>query len=110
MGDDDDDKIIDEYAADEDERKNDIDDDHNGDEDEGERLGKKKEKADPEMPEYDDSLKQLIEAADKARAEFENIDKTVRELENEKSDLEAYIKFDFGPQEEFSSLKGECYE
>jgi len=66
--------------------------------------------SDEQMPEYDESLKQMIEVADKARSAFDEADKAVRQLENEKKDLDDYMQLDMGTHEEFSALKGECYE
>jgi len=71
---------------------------------------KKDEEKPGERPDYDASTKHLIEAADNARSHFDSIDKSVRDLESEKKDLEEYLGFDFGSNEEFSALKGQCYE
>jgi len=86
------------------------DDDDEDDDDEGVRKRKPIEEKDEAMPEYDENVKQIIGVADKARTEFEEADKAVRELEREKRDLDEYMKEDFGLHEEFSPLKGQCFE
>ena len=62
------------------------------------------------MPPWDEATRQLIEVADKARGDFNSADRAVRELESEKKDLEDYMQSDFGAHEEFSALKGNCYD
>ncbi|BFY99147.1 hypothetical protein BsWGS_02186 [Bradybaena similaris] len=62
------------------------------------------------MPEYDDETKKLIEVADEARRKFEDADKKFKDLENEINAIKKYLELDLGPQEEFSALKGQCFE
>jgi len=71
---------------------------------------KDEEEEEEQMPEYDESLKHLIALADKARSDFDSTEKHVRELEKEKKELDDYLKLDMGKEDEFSALKGKCFE
>lgn len=64
----------------------------------------------PTEPEYDDETKRLIEVATKARDEFEAAQRELRDLEAEKRQIEELLNKDYGPQEEFAILNGECFE
>lgn len=63
-----------------------------------------------QMPEYDEVTKALIEAAESARRAFDEVDKEVRDLEAEQTTINEYFKIDFGQENEFAALKGECFE
>lgn len=90
---------------DEDEDEDDEDEEHNDRKGKDETINK-----DENMPDYDSEVQKLIASADNARTLFDGIDKSVKELEREKKDLEEFVSLDFGQDEEFSALKGECYE
>ncbi|XP_041359003.1 glucosidase 2 subunit beta-like isoform X2 [Gigantopelta aegis] len=62
------------------------------------------------MPEYDEETKRLIEAADAARQKYDDVDKKVRDIENEISGLKKYLETDFGPEQEFAFLENQCFE
>ncbi|XP_062975219.1 glucosidase 2 subunit beta isoform X1 [Elgaria multicarinata webbii] len=62
------------------------------------------------MPPYDEATQALIEAAQKARDQFEEVEKSLKEMEESIRSLEKEITFDFGPHGEFSYLYGQCYE
>lgn len=62
------------------------------------------------MPPYDEATQALIDAAQKAREQFEEIEKSLKEMEESIRSLEKEITFDFGPHREFSYLYGQCYE
>lgn len=59
--------------------------------------------------EYDPETQKLIEEANAARNEYLEADRTVREIESEIRDVEALIHKDYGIEEEYASLDGECY-
>jgi len=61
-------------------------------------------------PDYDEATRVLIEAADTARQNFDEAEKEVRGLESEQTTLNDYLKIDFGSEDEFAALKGECFE
>lgn len=63
-----------------------------------------------EPPQYDDSTQQLIEEARKARTEFEEADRSVRDVDREIRDIEDGLGKDYGGEEEFATLQGQCFE
>eukprot|EP00111_Clytia_hemisphaerica_P019852 TCONS_00058531-protein len=67
-------------------------------------------KPEDKMPDYDEATRALIANADKARLEYDEADKEVRELESEQSTLNTYLGLDFGKEDEFAALKGDCFE
>ncbi|KAM4747267.1 glucosidase 2 subunit beta [Rhinophrynus dorsalis] len=63
-----------------------------------------------EIPPYDEMTQALIDTAQKARSQYEEAEKSLREMEDTIRGLEKEISLDFGPNGEFSYLYGECYE
>uniref|UniRef100_A0A8C5QDA4 Glucosidase 2 subunit beta n=1 Tax=Leptobrachium leishanense TaxID=445787 RepID=A0A8C5QDA4_9ANUR len=63
-----------------------------------------------ELPPYDEFTQILIDAADKARSQFEEAEKSMKELEDTIRSLEKEVSLDFGPDGEFSYLYGQCYD
>lgn len=61
-------------------------------------------------PEYDEDTKRLIEEATKARSEFDAAHRELGDLEAEKRQIEELLNKDYGPNEEFAILNGECFE
>jgi len=59
---------------------------------------------------YDDATQLLVDAADEARKEFDSVDRKHRDLERDIKHLEGVISKDYGPEEEFASLSGQCFE
>ncbi|KAL4659150.1 glucosidase 2 subunit beta [Arapaima gigas] len=62
------------------------------------------------MPPYDAETQALIDAAQKARDEFEVAERSLREVDDQIKGLEKEISFDFGPSSEFAYLYSQCYE
>lgn len=71
---------------------------------------KKDDEEEAPMPPYDQETQTLIEAAQKARDEFNEAEKALREVEDQIRNLEKEITFDFGPSSEFAYLYSQCYE
>ncbi|XP_078658064.1 glucosidase 2 subunit beta-like [Branchiostoma floridae x Branchiostoma belcheri] len=108
--DDNDDEVEDEDE--DDDLDDDLDDDY-PDEEEEPDVDVVKDEAKPdedEMPEYDEETKQLIAAADQARAEYTEANKKVNDIDTQIRQLEKQLGTDFGPESEYSSLDGQCFE
>jgi len=59
---------------------------------------------------YDEATQLLVDAAEAARKEFGTIDRKHRDLERDITHLEGVIGNDYGPEEEFAALAGQCFE
>ncbi|XP_027207664.2 glucosidase 2 subunit beta isoform X2 [Penaeus vannamei] len=59
---------------------------------------------------YDDETQKLVDAANKAREDFDEADRRVRDLTRELRSLEETQEKDYGPEEEFRVMDGNCYE
>lgn len=59
-------------------------------------------------PEYDTETQQLIEQANEARNQHAIAERELRELESEQRQIQSLLEKDFGPNEEFAPLNGEC--
>ncbi|KAM6905039.1 glucosidase 2 subunit beta [Xenentodon cancila] len=70
----------------------------------------KKENEEETMPPYDQDTQSLIDAAQKARDEFDEAERALREVDDQIRNLEKEISFDFGPSSEFAYLYSQCYE
>ncbi|XP_023813237.1 glucosidase 2 subunit beta [Oryzias latipes] len=71
---------------------------------------KKKEEEEGTMPPYDQETQSLIDAAQKARDEFNEAEKALRDVDDQIRNLEKEISFDFGASAEFAYLYSQCYE
>lgn len=104
------------YYGDEGEENDDDDDEDKEDEEDRVKEDKKKEGGGgPEeeelpMPDYDESTKQLIAAADAARSEYNEADTKYRNADTEIGDIKKLLEFDLGPKKEFYPLKGQCFD
>lgn len=96
------DKNIDEGEGDEDE---DWDDDESDDSDD-----EQDDDDNEEMPDYDDTTKELIAAADAARAAHREVDTKRGNIEREIGELRKYLDISYGVDGEFSPLYDQCYE
>ena len=63
-----------------------------------------------EADEYDPETREAVNKADAARADYEDARSKVRNLEDTLEHLRNNLMTDFGPNEEFSALKGKCFE
>ncbi|XP_062846363.1 glucosidase 2 subunit beta [Trichomycterus rosablanca] len=70
----------------------------------------KKEDDEDTMPPYDAETQALIDAAQKARDDFEESEKALREVEDQIKNTEKELSFDFGPSAEFFHLYSQCHE
>lgn len=100
-------KYADEQHADaeEDDRK----DDESDDEDEGEydpEASKEEELSSP----YDPETQKLIDDAKAARAEFDEANKHVMDLDSQIKDTKKTLETDFGEDDQFAPLHSQCFE
>jgi len=77
-----------------------------GAEEEEEEEGQKTEKAHL----YDEETQQLIDEASKARSDFEEADRALRDVQREIRQIQESLEKDYGVEEEFAPLDGECFE
>jgi protein kinase C substrate 80K-H len=68
------------------------------------------DKEDEEMPPYDDETLALIDAADKARDDFNEVDKQFKEKETELIELKKTTEVDLGPENVFATINKKCYQ
>ncbi|CAH2272973.1 glucosidase 2 subunit beta isoform X1 [Pelobates cultripes] len=90
--------------------EDDSDDDDDSSDQDHRTLPTKPHGEDSELPPYDEATQTLIDAADKARSQFEEAEKSFKDIEDTIRSLEKEISLDFGPDGEFSYLYGPCYE
>lgn len=103
-----DEQPLDETDLEHEEEGEDID----GEEEEGiaeEEAGHEKEAEEPTV-QYDEETQALVDEATGARERFQEAEKAVSELQSEIRQLEEKLDRDYGPEEEFASLDGECFE
>nr|XP_057905098.1 glucosidase 2 subunit beta isoform X2 [Doryrhamphus excisus] len=99
---------------DQEEEEEEENDDDDQDEADYHRPPAEQEKKDDEdegmMPPYDTETQNLIDAAQKARVEFDEAERALRELDNQLKNLQKETSSDFGPNTEFAYLYNQCYE
>lgn len=61
------------------------------------------------QPQYDEETQKLILEANEARNQYSIADREFREIDRELSDIRGALEKDFGPDEEFAPLNGECF-
>ncbi|XP_058800892.1 glucosidase 2 subunit beta [Phymastichus coffea] len=97
------------------------DDDHEDEEHEEEgHDGEVEETNDEKQPEpepemepavqYDEETQALIDEAKEAREKFQEAERHVHDLLNEMRKLEERVERDYGPDEVFASLDGQCFD
>lgn len=60
-------------------------------------------------PEYDDETKHLIEEANEARNQFSIAERELREIDTEIGNLKDSLDKDYGEDDEYAPLNGECF-
>lgn len=60
--------------------------------------------------EYDEETQSIVDAANAARAQFHQAESALLDLQNEIRSLEMKIDRDYGPDDVFASLDGECFQ
>ncbi|XP_032906629.1 glucosidase 2 subunit beta isoform X2 [Amblyraja radiata] len=71
-----------------------------------EKEGTEEEK----MPAYDEETQVLIDVAEKARNEFSEAEKLLKEVESSIGSIEKELLVDFGPDGEYAYMFDQCYE
>lgn len=99
--------------------------DDEGEEDESDASDREEEEAEAEAEaeaeiamekeaedtiQYDEETQALIDEANSARERLQEAEKAVSELQAEISQLEVKLRHNYGPDDEFASMYGECYE
>lgn len=67
------------------------------------------EDIEPPKQEYDPETQKLIEQASFARDQYSTAERELRDLEREMQDIHDALEKDFGPEDEFGALNGECF-
>ncbi|XP_060526233.1 glucosidase 2 subunit beta [Cylas formicarius] len=85
------------------------------DEDEENEEEKEEEKEETEPPteervSYDEETQKLVDEATEARNQFTQADTNLRTIENEIKSIEESLTRDFGSEEEFATLEGNCFD
>lgn len=83
----------------------------NSDDDEGSTEEHEKEALEQEAEvQYDEETQVLIDEATSARERYQEADKAVNDLNSEIKRLEEKLERDYGKENEFVTLDGECFE
>lgn len=61
-------------------------------------------------PIYSEEIQQIIDTSKQAKQEFEEADRNLQRVLDEIRDVEQSLECDYGPEEEFAVLKGQCFE
>lgn len=108
-----------------DENKDDQDqaeDQENAPEDDQEHEDEEEEESEPEQTEespqtestksleYDEETQRLVDAASKARNELSDAESSVRDIESEITSIKEFLEKDFGIDDEYGPLLGECFD
>lgn len=98
----------------EDEQVGDVNDEEEEEEEEEEEGGAEEEEEEGQKTEkahlYDEETQQLVDEASKARSDFEEADRALRDVQREIRQIQESLEKDYGVEEEFAPLDGECFE
>lgn len=78
--------------------------------DEQEEVEEKDTETTTPSPEYDEDTQKLITQANYARQEYNNAEKALKDIQTEIKDIEDSLQKDYGIDEEFFTLEGQCFE
>ncbi|XP_078285450.1 glucosidase 2 subunit beta [Rhinoraja longicauda] len=73
-------------------------------------VAEKEETEAEKMPAYDEETQVLIDDAEKARNEFSEAEKSLKEVESSIGSIEKELLVDFGPDGEYAYMFDQCYE
>lgn len=59
---------------------------------------------------YDEATQRLVDLAEEARRGYNEADRDFKNIQSEISKLEVYLQKDFGPEDEFATLEGQCFD
>lgn len=79
------------------------------DEEAGEGEIQQEPNHDHPQPQYDEETQKHIQEANEARNQFSIADREFREIDKELSNIRKSLDKDFGPEEEYAPLDGECF-
>ncbi|XP_070563708.1 glucosidase 2 subunit beta-like [Ptychodera flava] len=85
-------------------------DDDEDDDDDEDVPPPKQDKDGDAMPPYDDNIQTLIDAANKAREEFIEVDDRYKKMNDQVNELEKILGYDLGREGEFYTIQGQCFE
>ncbi|XP_034933878.1 glucosidase 2 subunit beta [Chelonus insularis] len=87
-------------------------DEHELEEEEGDHSEAHEEPEKPEEPaiQYDEETQAIINEANEARNQYQEVEKVVMDLQNQIRSIEAKVDRDYGPGEVFATLDGTCYQ
>lgn len=94
----------------------DLDAEYGGNEDNEDADDLQQEEAEEQEPEshkskvYDEETQRLVDEATEARSQFSDAERTVREIESNMRNIKQNLEKDYGLQQEFATLDGQCLE
>lgn len=103
------DQNLPEDVGEKDESELDGDDEEDEEEDDAQDVKADADLSDP-LPKYDDETQKIVDAANDARKEYSSASDSVSQVKSEISNLERFMKIDFGVDDEFAVLESLCFE
>ncbi|KAL1490280.1 hypothetical protein ABEB36_013001 [Hypothenemus hampei] len=79
-------------------------------EEEDENEGREQQEEEQEHIPYDEETQKLVDLANEARNEYSQSENSLRDINDQIRQIEESLKKDFGSDEEFASLEGQCFE